>query len=585
MFYIFRRFFSLYPFQVSVLCASLLCVNIIEGIGLGLLIPVFQKLIGSSDSRSRFTEWFDQIVYSIHLEPTLLNTLILLCAVFIIRGAVTLWGRHISTKISSDFQYQIKQQTYQKLLDARLDFFWAHRQSDLMNILTTEANRASAAFFQNAQWVSVLLSVFLYIGLAIFISGWLTIFAVIAAAIVLLPLNLISRTARKYGDLTTALNEKIQHELLNMLGSIKVLKGASNEKNAFKRFSDQNKLFRDTWYKIAFNANSIQIYAQPIAVIILSALLYISVKWRVDVAEVMVVLLVFMRLIPCLSALKSQQYNVNSNIPGYERILFLLKEVDSKEERKGGLQIKELEKSIKFKQVAFEYVKGNPIINGISFSILANQTVAFVGPSGVGKSTIVDLILGFYSPLNGRILIDDINLEEIDLRSWRKQVSYVTQDVVLFNDTIKANICWGGDDIATEEIIASAKMAAAHDFILELKNGYDTVIGDRGVTLSGGQRQRLVLARALVKKPKILILDEATSSLDYLSELDIKRSIEEMKSHQEITIIIIAHRFTTVQEADQIFVLDQGRIAEQGIWEELTSDKNGYLAQSAFNGN
>ncbi|MBU1052662.1 MAG: ABC transporter ATP-binding protein/permease [Proteobacteria bacterium] len=554
-------------------------MNLIEGIGLGLLIPVFQKLIGASDASSRFIEWFDRMFFYIHLKPTFLNTLILLCVVFLIRCAVSLWGRHISTKISSDFQFEIKQKTYKKLLDARLDFFWAHRQGDLMNILTTEANRASSAFFQTAQWVSTLLSVFIYIGLAIFISGWLALVAVIVAIAVLSPLTLIARKARKYGDLTTELNEEIQHELLNVLGAIKVLKGASNEKDALRRFKVQNKLFRDVWYKIAFSANSINIYSQPIAVIILSFFIYAGVKLNVGTVEIMVFLLVLLRLIPTIAALQGLQHNVNSNMPGYERITSLLRELDNAGERQGGLKVNPLERKIEFKGISFEYTEGKRILNELSLSIPANKTTSIVGPSGAGKSTLVDLILGFYTPQKGKIRIDDQNLEASDLNSWRNQIGYVSQEVVLFNDSIKANISWGDENISDEEIVAAAKMAAAHEFILELKNGYDTVIGDRGVKISGGQRQRLALARALVKKPKILILDEATSSLDHHSELDIKRSIEVMNRSKQITIIIIAHRFTTVQESDQIFVLDQGRIVEQGNWEQLTSNQGGYVAQ------
>jgi len=581
MFSTFKSFFSLYPRQVTILCFSLLLVNIIEGIGLGLLIPVFQKFLGESDTPSRFTDWFDEVIRSLNLEPNLLNTLILLCIVFIIRGAATLWGRHLSTKTSCDFQFQIKQQAYQKLLDARLDFFWGHRQGHLMNTLTTEANRASSAFFQSAQCASAFMSILLYMGFAIFISGWLALLAGIVGALALAPLRIIIHKAQKYGRLTTDLNEKIQNELLEVLGAIKVLKGASNEAHALERFSNQNISFRKVWYKITINANSIAIYSQPIAVIVLSLLLYACVKLHIDPAELMVFLLIFMRLIPTISMLQGHQHSVNSDLPGYERITSLLKEVEKAAERRGGFGINGLDEKIDFNEVSFEYTKSKPVLKNLSLSIQANRTTAFVGPSGAGKSTLVDLILRFYSPQKGEIKIDDVNLEEIDLQSWRRQIAYVTQDVILFNDTVQANICWGDDDISTEEIIEAAKKAVAHDFILELKNGYETVIGDRGVKLSGGQRQRLALARALVKKPKVLILDEATSSLDHLSELDIKHSIVEMRRRQDITIIIIAHRFTTIQEADQIFVLEKGRIVEHGNWGQLTSDQRGYLAKIA----
>ena len=304
MFIAVKRFIHLYPLQTALLCFSLALVNLMEGLGLGLVVPVFQKLLQTSGAPSRLTVMLDRLFASLHLSATLENILLLLCTVFFLRAFATLWARHLSVKISSDFQLNLKNRLYRRLLDAGISFFMVQRQGDLTNVLTVEANRAANAFFSAAQWISTLLAALLYIGVAVFISGWLAFFAGITGIVVLLPLKRIVRRAVFYGNRLTELNENIQNELIEIFGGIKVVKAAAHENQTFQRFSRHNKDYRDAWYRLVFNANSIPIYAQPIAVTLLSVLLYISVQIHIHVAEMMVFLLAFMRLVPSLSLLQ-----------------------------------------------------------------------------------------------------------------------------------------------------------------------------------------------------------------------------------------------------------------------------------------
>jgi subfamily B ATP-binding cassette protein MsbA len=230
------------------------------------------------------------------------------------------------------------------------------------------------------------------------------------------------------------------------------------------------------------------------------------------------------------------------------------------------------DESIHFESVTFEYVPGRPVLRNISFSVRPGEVIALVGPSGAGKTTLVDLIPRFYDPASGRITMDGVDIGEFDLKSLRSLMGMVTQDVILFNDTVRNNIAYGMQDCSMEKIIESARAANAHEFIMTLSNGYDTVIGERGSQLSGGQRQRISIARAVLKNPQVLIFDEATSALDTEGEILVQEAIDRLLKGR--TTFVIAHRLSTVQSADRILVLEDGEIREIGTHSELI-DSNG----------
>jgi len=226
--------------------------------------------------------------------------------------------------------------------------------------------------------------------------------------------------------------------------------------------------------------------------------------------------------------------------------------------------------------VTFSYTGRAPVISKLSLEIPANKTTAFVGGSGTGKSTVLDLILRLLQPDSGEILVDGRPLSSIGLKDWRRRVGYVAQETVLFHDTVLANITWARPDATREQVERAARLAHAHEFISRLPNGYDTLVGQRGAQLSGGERQRIALARALVTEPQLLVLDEATSNLDAESERTVQNAIDSLRS--TMTILVVAHRLATVRHADVIYVLEGGRIAESGSWEELQS-RGGRLAE------
>jgi subfamily B ATP-binding cassette protein MsbA len=255
------------------------------------------------------------------------------------------------------------------------------------------------------------------------------------------------------------------------------------------------------------------------------------------------------------------------------RIFEILDAVPSIADSEQPVEIRGIQQKVQFTNVFFRYEE-DWVLNGISFEMKAGEVTALVGPSGSGKSTLANLIMRFYDPQKGTIKIDEIELGRISLKSLRGMLGMVTQDVILFNDTVQANIAYGRKDVVLEEIICAARTANAHDFIMKLPEGYDTVVGEKGFKLSGGERQRLAIARAVIKNPKLLILDEATSALDSESERLVQEALARLMEGR--TVLVIAHRLSTVRKANKILVLDRGNIVEEGTHDSLIKKEGLY---------
>jgi len=380
------------------------------------------------------------------------------------------------------------------------------------------------------------------------------------------------RLRGEYGEITSVLQEVISGIRL-----VKSFRGEPYEDTRFTRASESYSTGAARITRISFLSQPLtELIGTVIAVLVLwiGAQQALQGNQGMGGAQLITFMIIVMRLLPPIKQLSQMPTTAQQSLAAAERLFGVLDQKTEEELDRGTRAAVDFKDGIEFDRVSFAY-DAEPVLQDISFNARRGDVVALVGPSGAGKSTLVDLIPRFYEPTAGRILLDGTDTREIRLDSLRALTGVVSQDTVLFNDTVYRNIAYGAAGTRSREaVMAAARAANAHEFIMELPQGYDTVLGERGTRLSGGQRQRLAIARALLTDPPILILDEATSALDAESERLVQEAIERLLENR--TVFVIAHRLSTVAHADVILVLDRGRVVERGTHEELLGRRGVY---------
>ncbi|NWF90660.1 MAG: ATP-binding cassette domain-containing protein, partial [Ignavibacteriaceae bacterium] len=367
--------------------------------------------------------------------------------------------------------------------------------------------------------------------------------------------------------------------LQETISGVKIVKAFSMEDYENRKFLHETKNYFRLILKIVRVRNLSSPLTEFLSVIIGVFIIYyggvlVLKEGTLKASEFLGFLFAIFQLMPPIKELSSVNNRIQESSAAGDRIFEILDTLPNISDHKTSVSIDTFQHAIEFRDVNFKYEDSEELVlNNISFRVNKGEIIALVGPSGGGKSTLVDLIPRFYDPDSGEILIDNKNIRNVKIQSLRKLMGIVTQETFLFNESVKNNIAYGLDDYPLEKIIEAAKAANAHNFITEMPEGYDTIIGERGVKLSGGQRQRLSIARAILKNPDIMIFDEATSSLDNESEILVQEAIERMMVNR--TTFVIAHRLSTIRNASRILVLDRGKIVQLGKHEDLIKDEKG----------
>jgi subfamily B ATP-binding cassette protein MsbA len=352
------------------------------------------------------------------------------------------------------------------------------------------------------------------------------------------------------------------------IDGMRVIRAFGREDHEQGRFDLASDRLRRILLRMSYFDGMVHPVHQVLGTLLLLVILLIAAPSTGDVSVLLVFAFVMYRIQPRIKEFDGSRIRLAALSQSVEEVISFLDTKDKQYVSSGPVTQLALDRGIEFEHVSFKYNSGDDsALSDASFSIAANRTTAFVGPSGGGKSTIMKLILRFHDPTTGAITVDGRTLSEFDLDYWRSQIALVSQDVYLFNATVYENIAYGRLDASREEIVEAARKADAHDFIERLPNQYETVLGHHGTRLSGGQQQRISLARAIVRNPRILILDEATNSLDSISEHWIQETLEKMRENR--TVIMIAHRLSTIERADEIIVVEKGQIRERGKLAEL----------------
>ena len=572
----FKVFYGYAGKKLYILCLLILLGGISEGFGILMLLPVL-----NIDKQAVDQDGYSQTIYhfleSIGIGVSLPPLLFLLFIAFSLKGVFLFLQEGLSTFITTNLVKTIRMGFCNKYRDMKYNYYTDVSIGYLNNIITTETDRAVSGLGMYARVIVSVIFITVYVSSAFIINWKMTFLVLLICSLFLLMMRYLSRISRRLSILVSGTNAQIQSILIQTIYNLKYLKATDTFTNLFKQVNkkiDENRVYK---FKLGiFNAIPSSII-EPASVLLLSGLIlyYVGFQGK-SIAEVMILLLFFYKAFSRVFRFQADWQKFNSGVGGIEVIKTATKELNFNKELSGTKKIIRFENKISLTDINFGYSSRQALFNmNISMTIPRSKSIGIVGASGAGKTTLFDIITGLLIPQSGKICIDGVDYKELDISSIRGKIGYITQEPVIFNDTIANNIsfweCDNREDLCRRKIEDAAKLANCDRFINETEKGYDTVIGDKGVKLSGGQRQRIAIARELFKEPEIMIFDEATSALDTESEQLIQQSINSLKG--ERTIVIIAHRLSTVRNCDCIHVLKDGRIVEEGCFDELYGDK------------
>lgn len=475
--------------------------------------------------------------------------------------------------------HDLRQSMYAKVLQLPLAFFSEERKGDLIARITSDVQEVEFSI------LNVLKSLFKEpliiigsIGIMLYISPPLTVFVFGLIIFTAVIIGGISRTLKKSSFKAQGQLGGLIARVEETLSGMRIVKAFNAEHFLMTAFDRENDRYRNLLNKILWRRDLSSPLSEFLGICVVSVLMWYgsSMVFRGDLeaGTFLAFIFAFYNIITPSKVFSNAYYNVQKGLAALDRMQGILGAKDTVPEKSKAFSLKDFQSSIEFKEVCFQY-PGNQesVLDKVSLRIPKGKTIALVGASGAGKSTMVDLIPRFYDVSSGEILIDGVNVKDLSLKDLRAQIGIVSQEAILFNDSIRNNIVFGAKGVTDADVVAAAKIAHAHEFIELLDETYETNIGDRGVKLSGGQRQRLTIARAVLKNPPILILDEATSALDSESEKLVQDAL--LKVMKGRTSIVIAHRLSTIQHADLIVVLKEGKIVQSGTHEMLLSVEGG----------
>ena len=558
-----------------------------QGFGITLLLPLLrasQTESGSPEDMGTAEQILYDLLTWMGIADSIGWILAFIAAVFVGKGLLQFARVGYTGYLQAQLLRELKGKLFDAYSQMEYRYYLQENTGHFINVINQQVNRFFGSFRNFTGFLSDVVTTLSYFTFALAITWKFSLLAIgIGAGILFLfkYLNSYVRLlSRKYSEEASTLNKF----LVQTLQSFKYI--ASTGQISHIRTEVMDSVGRLTGYQFRQRlagalTSSLK---EPVSVLLITGIIALQVVFfEAPVAPIFVALLLFHRGMQSMMAIQSSWQSTMNNIGSVEMVVEDLEQAQAHEETTGSRTLEPLSEGLSFHNVHYAYnEEDGDVLHDVDIDVPVNQTVALVGESGAGKSTLVDMMTLMLRPRIGEIRIDGVTHDEVDVASWRQQIGYVSQETVVFDDTIANNISlWRGDiehnPALRERVIDAAERAHADHFIRDLPDGYQTVVGDRGVRLSGGQRQRLFVARELFKRPNLLMLDEATSDLDTASEQHIQESIDAL--HGEVTVVIIAHRLSTVKNADRVYVLDEGRVIEEGSYHELRVREDGQFRE------
>jgi len=507
-------------------------------------------------------------------DMNLLRTIVIaLPALFVLRMLVEYTNAYLMSWVGQRVVQNIREDLFTHIHRLSIEFYWRKRSSDVMSRVINDLNNVqSTVQFIPLYGIRDALTVVACIALLFYINWKLALISLIVLPLIAAILGVLGKKMRKASSESNVIVGEISHKFQESLQGITVVKAFNYEEQAIAKFKVSNDAYFSKMMRYLRATAMSGPVMEFISGMVLIGIIYMSGKAIFDgtmtTAQFFSFVAAYVTAYVPLKNIANLNSKLQQGMAAWERIYQILEEKPAVVIKASTKNIDKLDGKIEFRDVNYKYPsRDTQVLKDLSFTINPGEVAAFVGPSGSGKTTIIHLLLRFFDPVTGKVEIDGHDMLDLDTTDLRAHMGLVTQDTILFDDTVLGNIKTGMPGASMDEVIDAAKAADAHAFITAMPQGYDTVLGERGVKLSGGQRQRLAIARAIIKKPKILLLDEATSNLDTGSEQAVQGAIERILGGR--TVIMVAHRLSTVKNADKIFVLKKGELAETGTHEEL----------------
>lgn len=567
---------SLMPKKLFVSIFLMIILSLSEGVSLLVLIPML-NLIGLDLGQGYLNQTFSyfSILFAyLGFKPTLVNILFIYVLIIVLIAVIARYITLQTSSIQYQFAARIRKELYSSITNSDWIFITRLKSSNITHALTNEVERISVGTGQFLTLLASIMILAVYLLFAVKIAGIITCLIFVIGILILYLLRKRASKSLSIGlDISSNTQDLYSSATQDIVG-IKTIKSFGIQEKTIENFSKKTKMVAKTYFETMKSYADVKFLFDAGTVIILALMVFVVLEWvKLSIAMLLLLIYIFVKMIPQFSTVqRTYQYFINM-LPAYTNVKSLEKQCIEHTDVTSKPSIKvEFKNNLTLKNVSFSYGSKDFSINNINLKIKAGKTTAIVGSSGAGKSTIADILMGLITPDNGLIIVNNTDLTSNLRASMGDHIGYVSQETFLFNETVRFNLQLAKPEANELDLMDALKMASAYDFVVKLPNGIDTIIGDRGSRLSGGERQRIALARALVKKPSLLILDESTSNIDSENERKILRSIENL--HGKLTVLIIAHNMSTIKNADTIYLMDDGKIIDHGTWYDLINRDN-----------